>query len=57
MTVQILSPKEKTTVKRVLLVLGAAVLFLNALVIPTVVRADGGGGTGTNCGGGQICKP
>lgn len=43
--------------KRVLLVLGAAVLFLNTLVIPTVVRADGGGGTGTNCGGGQICKP
>ena len=29
--------------KRILLVLGAAVLFLNTLVVPTVVRADGGG--------------
>ena len=28
--------------KRMLLVLGAAVLFLNTLVVPTVVRADGG---------------
>ncbi len=43
--------------KRVLLVLGAAVLFLNTLVIPTVVRADGSGGTTTNCGGNQLCKP
>lgn len=43
--------------KRVLLVLGVAVLFLNSLVIPTPVRADGGGGTGTNCGGNTICKP
>jgi hypothetical protein len=48
--------QEKTTMKRVLLVLGAAVLFLNTLVIPTVVRADGGG-TGTNCGGKSMCKP
>lgn len=43
--------------KRVLLVLGAAVLFLNTLVIPTVVRADGGGGSATNCGGNSMCKP
>lgn len=43
--------------KRVLLVLGAAVLFLNTLVVPTVVRADGGGGSNTNCGGSTICKP
>jgi hypothetical protein len=43
-------------VKRALLVLGVAVLFLNTLVIPTVVRADGGG-TGTNCGGNTLCKP
>jgi hypothetical protein len=44
-------------VKRILLVLGAAVLFLNALVVPTVVRADGGVGT-TSCGSnGSICKP
>lgn len=42
--------------KRVLLVLGAAVLFLNTLVVPTVARADGGGGT-TSCGGTGICKP
>ena len=41
--------------KRALLVLGAAVLFLNTLVVPTVVKADGtgnGGGCTTT-----ICKP
>jgi hypothetical protein len=38
-----------------LLVLAAAVLFLNTLVIPTVVHADGGAGT-TNCDG-KMCKP
>jgi len=43
--------------KRVLLVLGMAVLFLNTLVIPATVRADGGAGS-TNCGGGNnTCKP
>lgn len=43
--------------KRVLLALGTAVLFINALVIPTLVHADGGGGT-TSCGSnGSICKP
>jgi len=42
-------------VKRVLLILGAAVLFLNTLLIPTVVRADGGS-TGTGCGT-VLCKP
>ncbi len=41
--------------KRLLLVLGTAVLFLNTLVIPTVVRADGGS-TSTNCGK-TLCKP
>lgn len=41
--------------KRVLLVLGAAVLFVNTLVIPTAVRADGGAGS-TNCGK-TLCKP
>jgi hypothetical protein len=41
--------------KRMLLVLGAAILFLNTLVIPTVAKADGGG-TGTGCGG-TVCKP
>jgi hypothetical protein len=40
--------------KRMLLILGAAVLFLNTLVVPTVVRADGP--TTTNCGN-TLCKP
>jgi hypothetical protein len=43
-------------VKRVLLTLGAAVLFLTTLVTPTLVKADGGSGTGTGCSGG-MCKP
>jgi hypothetical protein len=42
-------------VKRLLLVLGAAILFLNTLVVPTVVRADGGATT-TGCGN-SMCKP
>lgn len=42
--------------KRALLVVGAAVLFVSTLVVPTVVRADGGGTNGTNCGN-TICKP
>jgi hypothetical protein len=50
-----LSNKEKTHMKRTLLVLAAAVLFLNTLVIPTVAHADGVPG-GTSCGG-QMCKP
>ncbi len=41
--------------KRALLVLGAAVLFLTTLVTPTAVLADGGS-TGTGCGN-TICKP
>jgi len=41
--------------KRLLLVLGTAVLLLNSLVIPTAVRADGGAG-GTDCGK-VLCKP
>jgi hypothetical protein len=48
------SNKEKDTVKRILLILGATVLFLNSIVIPTVARAEGPGGT--SCGG-TICKP
>jgi hypothetical protein len=44
--------------KRVLLVLGSAVIFLSTLALPTIVRADGGGGSGTNCGGSTTaCKP
>jgi hypothetical protein len=42
-------------VKRMLLVLAAAVLFLNTLVAPVVAHADGGAG-GTNCDG-KMCKP
>jgi len=41
--------------KRMLLVLSAAVLFLSTFVTPTVVRADGGNG-GTGCGN-TVCKP
>ncbi len=41
--------------KRMLLVVGIAVLFLNALLIPTALRADGGSG-GTGCGT-TLCKP
>jgi len=41
-------------VKRVLLVLAAAVLFLNTIVVPTIAYAEGVGGT--SCGG-TMCKP
>jgi hypothetical protein len=41
--------------KRALLILAAAVLLVNTLVIPTVVRADGTP-TSTNCGN-VLCKP
>jgi len=41
--------------KRALLVLAAAILFVNTLVIPTSAKADGGVGT-TNCGK-VLCKP
>jgi hypothetical protein len=41
-------------VKRVLLVLAAAVLFLNTFVVPTIAHAEGVGST--SCGGG-MCKP
>jgi hypothetical protein len=41
--------------KRILLVLGAAVLFVSTLVIPTAVKADGGP-TSTGCGT-TLCKP
>ena len=43
--------------KRMLLALGATILFLSTLVTPTPVKADGGGGSATGCGGGGLCKP
>jgi hypothetical protein len=48
------SNKEKNTVKRILLILGAAVLFVNAFAIPTIANADTPGST--SCGG-TWCKP
>jgi hypothetical protein len=48
--------KEKTIVKRMLLVVAAALMFVNTLVVPTVAHADGGAGA-TNCGGNSMCKP
>ena len=50
------SKQGETTVKRTLLIVAAAVMFLSTLVIPTVARADGGAGS-TNCGGNSVCKP
>jgi len=50
----VLPNKEKTTVKRTLLVVAAALMFLNTVVVPTVARADGGIG---NVGGGGSGKP
>lgn len=41
--------------KRTLLVIAAALMFLNTLVVPTVAHADGVGGT--SCGGNSLCKP
>ena len=46
---------KEITVKRVLLALATAVLFVTTLVTPTLVKADGGGST-TGCNGG-MCKP
>jgi hypothetical protein len=40
--------------KRMLLILAAAALFLNAVVLPSPARADG---PGPNCPPGQMCKP
>jgi hypothetical protein len=43
-------------VKRIVLVVAAALLFVNALAVPTVARADGGS-AGGNCSGQVACKP
>jgi hypothetical protein len=37
-------------VKRTLLVVAAALMFLNTLVVPTVAHADGGPGAGSTTG-------
>jgi hypothetical protein len=42
-------------VKRVLLALATALLFLNTLVVPTVLHADGQGTNG-NCSGQTNCR-
>ena len=47
--------KEKTIMKRMLLVIAAALMFLNTVAVPTVAHADGVGGT--SCGGSGSCKP
>lgn len=41
--------------KRMLLTLAAALLFLNALVIPTIAHADGG--SDPSCPPNTVCKP
>lgn len=41
--------------RRTLLLVAAAAMFLSTLVIPTIAHADGGAGT-TSCNGG-MCKP
>lgn len=41
--------------KRVLLVLGTAVLFMSTFATPSLALFDGGS-TGTNCGQ-TLCKP
>jgi hypothetical protein len=46
------SNKEKITVKRTLLVLALALMFVNTLVVPTVAHADGGVGN-VGAGGGK----
>jgi hypothetical protein len=44
-------------VKRMLLVVAAAVLLLNTLVVPTLAHADGGTGNTGQCSGASACKP
>jgi hypothetical protein len=43
-------------VKRILLVVAAALMFLNTLAVPTVARADGPTSQ-DQCAGGSACKP
>jgi len=51
-TVDFLEQGEKTTVKRILLVVAAALLFVNTLAVPTLAHADGGMGN-VGSGGGK----
>jgi hypothetical protein len=44
--------KEKMTVKKLLLVVATALMFINTLAVPTVARADGGAGN-VGSGGGK----
>jgi hypothetical protein len=46
----------ENTVKRILLAVAAALMFVSTLVIPTVVHADGTP-IATSCGGNTMCKP
>ncbi len=41
--------------KRTLLIVAAALMFLNTVVVPTVAHADGQ--AGANCSGQTACKP
>jgi hypothetical protein len=43
--------------KRTLLVVAVALMFLNTIVVPTVAHADGGGGGGNCSGSTGLCKP
>jgi hypothetical protein len=43
--------------KRTLLVVAVALMFLNTLVVPTVAHADGGSGGGNCSGSTGQCRP
>ena len=43
--------------KRTLLAVAIALMFLNTLVVPTVAHADGGGGGGNCSGSSGMCRP
>jgi hypothetical protein len=43
------SNKEKNTVKRALLAIAAAILFINTFIVPTVAHADGIPSCSGNC--------
>jgi len=43
--------------KRTLLLVAVALMFLNTIVVPTVAHADGGSGGGNCSGSSGMCKP